>query len=70
MKQTFRTPTAKKSLQSPYYCEEVGPQLDFGYQWPQSQQRESLGFVRVDKTLRKINPNKHNKRNVILCLSE
>lgn len=34
---------------SPYYCEEVGPQLDLGYQWPQDYQklRKSRGFVKV-----------------------
>jgi hypothetical protein len=36
-------------ISSPYYCEEIGPQLDLGYQWPQPRVNSDLskGFVRV-----------------------
>lgn len=32
---------------SPYYCQEIGPQLDLGYQWPQRPVYEPKGFVKV-----------------------
>ncbi|RCH99151.1 dual specificity protein kinase yak1 [Rhizopus azygosporus] len=38
------TTSAKRD--SPYYCEEIGPQLDLGYQWPQ-QAKAVKGFVKV-----------------------
>lgn len=40
--------TTTKAEGSPYYCEEIGPQLDLGYQWPQDiQLKKSHGFVKV-----------------------
>lgn len=33
---------------SPYYCQEIGPQLDLGYQWPQQPVYETKGFVKVN----------------------
>lgn len=40
---------AAKINGSPYYCQEVGPQLDLGYQWPQDLQqfKRSQGFIKV-----------------------
>lgn len=32
---------------SPFYCQEIGPQLDLGYQWPQRPLHETRGFVKV-----------------------
>ncbi|CEP13096.1 hypothetical protein [Parasitella parasitica] len=32
---------------SPYYCQEIGPQLDLGYQWPLQPVVEIKGFVKV-----------------------
>ncbi|KAL7310138.1 hypothetical protein PS15m_010933 [Mucor circinelloides] len=32
---------------SPFYCQEIGPQLDLGYQWPQQPLYETNGFVKV-----------------------
>lgn len=41
---SIRRAAPKKSLDSPYYCQEVGPQLDLGYQWPV---QKKSGFVKV-----------------------
>ncbi|KAI7892183.1 kinase-like domain-containing protein [Mucor mucedo] len=38
---------SKPKGSSPYYCEEVGPQLDLGYQWPQDVYQKSRGFRKV-----------------------
>jgi hypothetical protein len=40
--------SAKKpsSFGSPYYSEEIGPQLDFGFQWPQLRK----GFTQVQES--------------------
>ncbi|KAI9366533.1 kinase-like domain-containing protein [Pilaira anomala] len=39
---------ATKPENSPYYCEEIGPQLNLGYQWPLDHQlKKSQGFVKV-----------------------
>ncbi|CEI94957.1 Putative Dual-specificity tyrosine-(Y)-phosphorylation regulated kinase [Rhizopus microsporus] len=38
--------TTSTKRDSPYYCEEIGPQLDLGYQWPQ-QTKAVKGFVKV-----------------------
>jgi hypothetical protein len=38
--------TTSTKRDSPYYCEEIGPQLDLGYQWPQ-QNKAVKGFVKV-----------------------
>ncbi|KAK4514116.1 uncharacterized protein ATC70_006124 [Mucor velutinosus] len=32
---------------TPFYCQEIGPQLDLGYQWPQQPLHETKGFVKV-----------------------
>lgn len=39
----------KKSFDSPYYCQEVGPQLDLGFQWPtETLHRKGSGFIQVN----------------------
>lgn len=32
---------------SPFYCQEIGPQLNLGYQWPQQPLYKTNGFVKV-----------------------
>ncbi|RCH89317.1 dual specificity protein kinase yak1 [Rhizopus stolonifer] len=51
-KNSIQPQTNSKIASSPYYCEEICPQLDFGYQWPQTSYdshnaRKQKGFVRV-----------------------
>ncbi|GAA5813166.1 hypothetical protein MFLAVUS_006640 [Mucor flavus] len=47
-----RTPVAKVN-NSPYYCEEIGPRLDLGYQWPLDLQqfKKSQGFIKTKNKL-------------------
>ncbi|KAI8061847.1 kinase-like domain-containing protein [Gilbertella persicaria] len=51
-KNSIQPQTNSKIASSPYYCEEICPQLDLGYQWPQTSYdshnaRKQKGFVRV-----------------------
>lgn len=45
---TFVRPVSTTRAGSLYYCQEIGPQLDLGYQWPQQQPMKAVqGFVKV-----------------------
>lgn len=71
------TPSKPKGS-SPYYCEEVGPQLDLGYQWPQDLSlQKSRGFRKVSPgnnisrqrdVDRRLLTNRHKVRKKKLCL--
>lgn len=43
-----KRPAGEEGGTSPYYCQEIGPQLDLGYQWPQQPIYETKGFVKVN----------------------
>lgn len=45
---TFVRPVSTTRTGPLYYCQEIGPQLDLGYQWPQQQPMKAVqGFVKV-----------------------
>ncbi|GAN10223.1 kinase-like protein [Mucor ambiguus] len=44
---THQSKTSDGGSSSPFYCQEIGPQLDLGYQWPQQPLYETRGFVKV-----------------------
>ncbi|KAF1801473.1 kinase-like domain-containing protein [Mucor lusitanicus] len=44
---THQSKSNSSGSSSPFYCMEIGPQLDLGYQWPQQPLHETRGFVKV-----------------------